>query len=298
MSTLHNSRRDFLIQSMYFGAAAITTSPLCKLLAAGSKPGAGMRFGLVTYLWGKDWDIPTLIKNCEKTKLLGVEMRTRHAHGVESNLNKQQRSEVKKLFADSPVTLVGLGTNYAFHYPDQAELRRNIENAKKYIKLSHDVGGTGVKVKPNDLLEDVPHKKTIEQIGKSLNELGRFAAELDQEIRLEVHGSCSPLPVIKSIMDVADHPNAGVCWNCNPEDLKGQGLEYNFNLVKDRFGDTVHVRELNIGDYPYQKLINLLVSMNYSGWVLLEARTDPKDKIAALNEQRKAWNQMVEKAKS
>ncbi len=299
MSTPFNTRRDFLMQSMYFGAAVVTAGPLGKLMAAGStKSGNGMKFGLVTYLWGKDWDIPTLIKNCEKTKILGVELRTKHAHGVESNLNAQQRHEVKKRFDDSPVTLVGLGTNYAFHYPDPAELRRNINSAKQYIKLSHDVGGSGVKVKPNDLLKDVPREKTIEQIGKSLNELGLFAADLGQEVRLEVHGSCSPLPVIKSIMEVADHPNVTVCWNCNSEDLDGQGLDYNFNLVKERFGDTVHVRELNIGDYPYQELINLLVGMNYPGWILLEARTEPKDRIAAMNEQRQVWTQMVEKAKS
>ena len=25
-----------------------------------------LKFGLVTYQWGKDWDLPTLISNCEK----------------------------------------------------------------------------------------------------------------------------------------------------------------------------------------------------------------------------------------
>jgi hypothetical protein len=110
---------------------------------------------------------------------------------------------------------------------------------------------------------------------------------------------------------VADHPNVGVCWNCNPEDLQGPrlrgdklapaeagGLEYNFNLVKDRFGNTVHIRELNIGSYPYQKLMNLLVDMDYKGWVLLEARTNPQDRVKALTEQRQLWEQMIAKAQN
>jgi sugar phosphate isomerase/epimerase len=299
MSTFRNTRRDFLKQSIYLGAAAFTTTPLGKLFAAGSADSkTRMKFGLVTYLWGKDWDLPTLIANCEKTKLLGVELRTQHAHGVEANLDAQKRSEVKKRFDNSPVTLVGLGTNFDFHHTSRRSLERSIEGAKQYLKLSHDVGGTGVKVKPNNLPPDVPREKTIEQIGKSLNELGRFGADLGQQVRLEVHGQCAPLPIIKAIMDVADHPNVGVCWNCNGEDLQGQGLEYNFNLVKGRFGDTVHVRELNMDDYPYQELINLLTAMDYSGWILLEARTDPQDKIAALNEQREVWNQMLAKAQS
>lgn len=194
MSTFRNTRRDFLMQSVYFGAAAVTAGPLGKLFAMSSaESNTRMKLGLVTYLWGKDWDLPTLIANCEKTGFLGVELRTQHAHGVESNLNAQQRREVKKQFADSPVTLVGLGTNFAFHDPDPARLRSNIDGAKQYIKLSSDVGGSGLKVKPNDLPRDVPREKTIEQIGNSLNELGRFGANLGQEIRLEVHGSCSPL---------------------------------------------------------------------------------------------------------
>ncbi len=298
MSTIHNTRRDFLKQSMCLGAAAVAAGPLGRVLAAGYKPGSRMRFGLVTYQWGRDWALPTLIANCEKTRVLGVELRTQHAHGVESGLNAQQRRDVKNRFDDSPVTLVGLGTNFAFHHVDQARLRKDIEGAKQYIKLSRDVGGSGVKVKPNDLPKNVSREKTIEQIGKSLNKLGRFGADYGQEVRLEVHGSCSPLPIIKGIMDVADHPNVGVCWNCNSQDLQGKGLEHNFNLVKDRFGDTVHVRELNIGSYPYQELMNLLVEMNYAGWILLEARTKPKDRIKALIEQRQVWQQMIAKAQA
>jgi len=297
MNTSNNTRRDFLKQSMYFGASLAAVGPLGKVLAVSpAGPGSRMKFGLVTYLWGQDWDLTTLIANCEKTRVLGVELRTEHAHKVESNLSGQERREVKKHFADSPVTLVGLGTNFAFHHTDPAKLRRDIKGAKEYIRLSSDVGGTGVKVKPNDLPKDVPQEKTVEQIGKALNELGRFAADYGQKIRLEVHGSCSPLPVIQAIMDVADHPNVGVCWNCNSQDLEGRGLEYNFNLVKDRFGDTVHVRELNIGDYPYQELMNLFVAMDYAGWILLEARTKQEDRVKALAEQREVFEEMVAKA--
>ena len=113
-----------------------------------------------------------------------------------------------------------------------------MEAAKAFVQLSHDCGGSGTKVKPNDFHKGVPHEKTIEQIGRSLNVLGKFAADLGQQVRLEVHGSCCHLPVIKQIMDVADHPSVGVCWNCNSAtDLDG-GLEANFNLVKNRFGAT------------------------------------------------------------
>src|SRR6185436_553997 len=101
-----------------------------------------------------------------------------------------------------------------------------------------------------------------------------------------------------AIMDVADNKNVYVCWNSNDQDLIGGGLEFNFSLVKDRLGDTVHVRELNVGNYPYQDLMNLFVKMNYDGWILLECRTEPADRVAAMKEQYEVFNSMIKKSKS
>jgi sugar phosphate isomerase/epimerase len=296
------SRRRFITQTgMVTGGILIFNSfPACDSSGEKNIPktSSGMKFGLVTYLWGKDWDLSTLIRNCEESGLLGVELRTTHAHAVEPDLSKQQREEVKKRFADSPVSVVGIGSNEMYDNPDQDILEKSIESTKAFIELSSDIGGSGVKVKPNSFHENVPHEKTIEQIGNSLNILGNYAADFNQQIRLEVHGECAQLPTIKSIMDIASHPNVAVCWNSNNEDLEGNGLEYNFNLVKDRFGDTAHVRELNIGEYPYQKLINLFVKMDYNGWILLEARTDPEDPVKAMREQLVIFNKMVANAQA
>ena len=294
------SRRRFITQTgLATGGILIFNSfPACENSAKKriTKPGLGMKFGLVTYLWGQYWDLPTLIGNCEKAGLLGVELRTTHAHKVEPNLNKQQREDVKKRFADSPVDIVGIGSDERYDNPDPEILAKSIEATKAFIELSYDIGGSGVKVKPNDFHESVPHEQTIEQIGNSLNILGKYAADFNQQIRLEVHGECAQLPTIKSIMDIATHPNVAVCWNSNDEDLEGEGLEYNFNLVKDRFGNTAHVRELNMGDYPYQKLITLFANMDYKSWILLEARTDPEDPVQAMKEQLVIFNKMVARA--
>ena len=253
-------------------------------------------FGLVTYLWGRDWTLPELISNCEKTNFLGVELRTEHKHGVEPTLKPDQRAEVAKRFKDSKVSLIGLGSNERYDSPDQATLKKSMERTKQFIELSHDVGGSGVKVKPDSFHKDVPREKTIEQIGRSLNELGEFAEGFGQQIRLEVHGSCCELPTIKAIMDVADDPNVAVCWNCNTQDLNGKGIEHNFGLVRERFGHTCHVRELNDEKYPYQTLFDLMVATEYQGWVLLEARTNPADRIAALKEQMTLFRSLAKKA--
>ena len=288
------SRRYFLHHSSLVACgAAVGSSQLAPFADAAAKA-TRMQFGLVTYLWGKDMDLPTLIEACEKSGLGGVETRTQHKHGVEPSLSKAERGEAKKRFVDSSVTLVGYGSNAQYHEADPAKLAANIELTKSYIHLMHDCGATGVKVKPNGFPKDVSREKTIEQIGKSLNKVAAYGADYGQEIRVEVHGrGTQELPVMKAIFDVADHKNATICWNSNDVDLQGEGLDHNFDLVKDRFGATVHVRELNEGKYPYAYLFKRFKQMKYRGWILLEARGNPEDKVKALIEQRKAFEGLV-----
>jgi sugar phosphate isomerase/epimerase len=289
-------RRTFLNTTGGLTAAGIATTLLglpVHAADAAEKEKANIQFGLVTYMWGADWKLPVLLANCEKAGAGGVELRTTHAHGVEPELSAAARREVKTRFADSPVTLVGLGSNEDFHDVNANSLAQSIERAKAFIKLSHDVGGTGAKVKPNDLPPNAPREKTIEQIGKALNQLGAYAADYGQQVRLEVHGQCSPLPIIAAIMQVADHPNVVVCWNSNPQDLQGDGLKHNFNLVKQRLGATVHARQLDGDAYPYAELFGLLKEAKYDGWLLIEAGDAPPDRVAALARERKAFDKLA-----
>ena len=98
------NRRTLLQQSVLAGtvlAGTSLTAPNRSAYAA-TTPARSMRFGLVTYLWGKDMELPDLLKKCEASGVLGVELRTEHKHGVEPKLSKEARVEVRKRFADSP----------------------------------------------------------------------------------------------------------------------------------------------------------------------------------------------------
>jgi sugar phosphate isomerase/epimerase len=279
--------RDTSLAALAFGGPSLVSH-------AAQLP-SGLQFGLVTYQWGRDLALPDLIATCAQAGLPGVELRTQHAHKVEPGLSKSARADVRRRFADSSVTLIGYGSNAEFHSADPAEVKRNIELAKQYVLLMQDCGGSGVKIKPNGFPPDVPREKTIEQIGHSINEVAAFGADHGQEIRVEVHGSgTSEIPVMKAIFDVADHPNAKICWNSNASDLNGRGLDYNFDLLKNRFGHTTHVRRLDTPDYPFARLLKLFQGIHHPGWILLEAGSNPPpDLVEELVKQRRLFEQMT-----
>lgn len=296
---MNTTRRQFLTAT----SAALAGMPLLAATAAAAEPKKAkgpegsmpsfakkspMKLGMVTYNLGMNWDVPTIIKHCTEAKFDGVELRTTHKHGVEVTLDKAQRAEVKRRFADSPVQLASLGSAFDYHTPDQAKLRKDIEATKEYIVLGRDVGALGVKVRPNGLPKEVPVEKTLEQIGRSLRELGEFAQGHGLKIFLEIHGSGTSLvPNSKAILDHANHPAVGACWNSNPTDLLGEGFDHNFNLVKQRIF-TVHLRDLYLEEYPFRKLLNGLVGVGFKGFTFAEI-PESNDPVRVMKYFRSLW---------
>ncbi len=292
------SRRCFLMNSSAIVAGSVVGSTL---LAgpAWNESVSKLRLGLVTYQWGKDWTVPELIEKCTEAGIEGVELRSTHKHGVEIEIESAKRLDVKKRFADSAVTLVGLGSACEYHAVDPAVVQKNIDETKAWIDLCREVGGSGVKVRPNGLPKEVPVDKTLEQIGKSLLAVGKYAADFGIQIRVEVHGAgTQEIPNMKAIMDVADHPNVVVCWNCNPNDMNGAGFATNYEMLEKWLG-TVHIHDLREGknNYPWKDLFPKLLqckSEGFTGWCLLEDGTVPKDILSALKENRVVFDQLTQ----
>jgi sugar phosphate isomerase/epimerase len=239
-----------------------------------------MKLGLVTYNIAKHWDIDTMIKNLEEVGFDGVELRTTHAHGVETALDSEKREEVNQKFAESKVQLVALGSVCEYHSANMEEVEQNIKETMNFIELAADVGSLGVKVRPNGLQEDegIPAEQTLEQIGQALNTCAKYAEDYDIDLYLEVHGrGTSHPPYIRKILETADHPQLKVCWNCNQTDLDETGsIETYFGLLKPWIAH-VHLHDLFDKDYPYDVLFRLLNEMDYQGYTMSEmpASDDP-----------------------
>ena len=224
-----------------------------------------LKLGVMTYTIAREWDVDTIIKNLSEVGYQSVELRTTHAHGVEVTLSKNERQLVKKRFEDSPLEAISLASAFSYHSQDPDELKKNIEGTKEYTLLARDVGALGFRVFPNALPKEVPEEKTMEQIGKALAEVGEFAYNHGVEIRVCVHGNgTNRISVIKKIIDYSQSAHVYVNWNCDANDIEGKGLEYNFNLIKDRIR-ALHIHEL-WDEYPYRQLFQLLSINNFTGY--------------------------------
>ena len=237
-----------------------------------------MKLGFVTYQIGRDWDVPAIIDMCGRTGFTGVELRTTHAHGVETELSSSKRRDVRRQFEDGGVDLVGLGTAFEYQAVDPAEVRQNIEGTFEYAKLAADLGCPGVKVRPNGLQTEkgVPEEKTLEQIGRAIGECAEAADGLGVQIRVEVHGRDTQEPRrMRAIMDHADHPNARICWNSNFGEVVDGSIVKNYRLLSHQIG-LVHITEIYRSEYPWRELFRLLKADGYDGYTLAEIAHSPE----------------------
>jgi len=232
------------------------------------------RLGIVTYNIAAAWDLPTVLRVCRNVGLAAVEFRTTHKHGVEPTLNKEQRRDVRNRCRDAGVEIWGSGSVCEFHSPDKQVVQRNIDTCRSFCQLVADIGGKGVKVRPNDLPANVPTERTLAQIGQALATCGRAAADVNVEIWVEVHGrGTAHPPHMRTIMEAANHPRVGVTWNSNPTDVRNGSVSEYFKLLRPWIR-SCHINELHSG-YPYRELFRLLRETGYDRVTLAEIQGMP-----------------------
>jgi len=293
-------RRDFL-KSSIASAAGVTSftlaetakelaQPVVSAMAGPEGTPPPFHLGLVTYNLARDWDIETIIKNCEKTGFAGAELRTTHKHGVEPSISKQRREEVKKRFADSAVRLVSLGTTCEYQSPEAAEVEKNIEETRRWCELAQEVGCLGVKVRPNGFPRDVPHEQTLEQIGHALARCGDIARDHGVEIWLEVHGEGTQLPSnAHQILAVSNHPSVGTCWNSNPTDVENGSVRNGFELLRPWIR-SCHINNLDDKAYPWHELFSLLRSINFDRYTFAEVAEPSCEPLRFMSYYHAVWD--------
>ncbi len=294
------TRRNFLISATAAPVVTVLTPHQTHAWGFGPQAAAKPKFhcGLVTYNVAKDWDLKTILENCKKAGIGGVELRTTHKHNVEPILSKDERAAVRKQFADSGVTFFSMGSACEYHSEDPAKVKKNVEETKAFLALTKDLGGKGVKVRPNGVGKGHTVEQACTQIGKALIECGKAAGDLGLEIFVEVHGNPTQQPKnMRAIMDACGHKAVGVCWNSNPTDVVKGSIAESFDLLAP-FIKSCHINDLENdanGKYPYRELFKKLAAIGFDRYTFCEVgrAVDAAKGAEWLTQYHAKWKELV-----
>lgn len=229
-----------------------------------------MKLSLLTYNVARTWDLDRILKTAKALGFAGVEIRAEagHAHGVELELSAAERRAVRDRFEDAYIEVVGIGTSSRFESPDPDKRKEMIERTKRYVELASDLGAERIRVFGNDIPAGVNRSDCVQWVGESLAVLGEFAEPHGVDVLLEMHGQFNYWGFARTAVEIADHPNVAIVYNCDPRDIVAGSIAATYSQVRGWIRH-VHMHAF-VGPYPYPELFELLREDGYDGYLSAE----------------------------
>jgi len=273
----YSTRRGFLKTAGLFGIAFATSSfdfkkytPLLSFSTLGCP----------------DWSFQNIVNFAVANNYNGIEIR-----GIQRQLDLTKCPEFssaaninasRKLVEEKGLRFVDLGSSAEMHHANAAERQKNLDEAKRFIDLAHQLNCPNVRLFPNDFPKEQEKNATIDLIVKSLVELGNHAKGSNVRVLMESHGEVVHSDDIEKIMQTAEHPNVGMVWDIvNMWSVTKEPLPQVYEKLKKYIYHT-HIKDLkNVdgkeryvllgkGETPIFEAIDILAKNDYKGYYSFE----------------------------
>jgi sugar phosphate isomerase/epimerase len=231
------------------------------------------------------WTFSKVLQHASANRYDGIEIR-----GIKGDLDLPNNplfaasniASTRREVEDKKLKIVNLGSSANMHFLDPKKRQSNLDDAKKYIDLAHQLDCPFIRVFPNDLPKDQDEKATIDAIINSLQELGNFARSSGVKVLLESHGKVIKSNMLLHIMQEANHTNVGLVWDFfnmwsvtkeAPAEMYNQLKKYILHThIKDAMltekGETYTL--LGEGNAPVKEALHALKSGGYTGYYSFE----------------------------
>ena len=271
------SRRNFVKTSGSIAAAAFAAS-----LMSFKKASPLLSFST---LGCPDWTFTQITDFATANNYNGLEIR-----GILREMDltkcpefrKENIAVTKKMMADKKLSFVNLGSSATMHYKDANERQKNLDAAKQFIDLAHEIDCPYIRVFPNNFPKEQDRNETIDLIIDGLKTLGAYAKGSKVKVLMETHGDVVWVADIVKIMQSAGSDNTGLIWDLanmwnvtkeKPADVYPQIKKYiHHTHIKDNnlVDDKISYKLLGKGVVPIFEGIDLLYKDGYKGYYSFE----------------------------
>ena len=272
------TRRKFI----NLGAAAIAAPAIIKTgKAAARAPIAFSTLGCPAWEW------KTILDQAAQNGFAAFEMR---GLAGEMDLPKSPQfigAKLKESLKDLEalgLKISDLGASTNMHEPDAAKRARQMDEAKRFIELAHQLRAPYVRVFPNQMVKGEDRNTTIDRIIAGLRELGDQAKGSDVTIIVESHGEFVTSPPLLEIIRGADHPNVAFLWDAHHTCVAGESPAETFRQL-GRYVRHTHLKDSRApkgdekdrryvltgsGEVPVKETVKVLAAGGYSGYYSFE----------------------------
>ncbi|HEV2666157.1 MAG TPA: sugar phosphate isomerase/epimerase family protein [Blastocatellia bacterium] len=177
-----------------------------------------------------------------------------------------------------------LGASTNMHEPDASKRAKQMDEARRFIELAHQLRAPYVRVFPNQLVKGEERKTTIDRIITGLRELGEHAKGSDVTIIVESHGEFATSPPLLEIIRGANHPNVAFLWDAHHTCVAGEAPAETFRQL-GRYVRHTHLKDsrppkgdekdrryvlTGSGEVPVKETVKVLAAGGYRGYYNFE----------------------------
>lgn len=273
----HLNRREFVQSSLTLASCAFLRfdpAPANKVLLSFSTLGC------------PDWDFGQVVDFAAAHNYQGIELR-----GIKRQLDLMQCAEFKdaasrkatsRLMKDKGLKFSDLGSSTNLHFPEGPERTKNLDEAKRFIDLAHEIECPCIRVFPNEFPKGQEKSTTLDLMSGGLLTLAQYAEGSNVSVLIESHGDLVHSEDLELVMRSAEHKHAGMIWDVvnmwsvtqEPvaQVFERLGKYIRHTHIKDAkiSGKDVNYVFLGQGDVPIFEAIDLLVKNKYSGYYSFE----------------------------
>lgn len=162
-----------------------------------------------------DWSLDEVVAGMKRHGYKGLEPRVEwgHASGIEAELSKDGRAEVRRRFTDEGLTICCVATSVRMAAPDAAERAGHIEDLRRYIELAADLGCGTIRTfgGPRDQAQALA--MVVEWTASGYRQVADEAAAAGVIVLMETHDDwCSTAPV-RAVVEAVGHDSVQVLWD-------------------------------------------------------------------------------------
>jgi sugar phosphate isomerase/epimerase len=209
----------------------------------------------------------------------GVELRVDadHLHGVEVANTPEQRRAARQMAAAHGVALCCVATSCRF--ADPATVAQNLAEAQERIDLAADLGAHAVRVFGGKIPQGLSRQQATGSVVQALAALADQAERRGVYLALETHDDwCNPQDVHEVVSRV-NHPYVGVNWDYMHTLRIGKTSVDEAFAVLGPYIRHVHFHDGSLaadkleflpigeGEYDHRRVLTLLRSLNYDGYL-------------------------------
>jgi len=233
-----------------------------------------------------DWDFTKITDFAVQHGFRGIELR-----GLQRQMDltlspefntAESRKKTMGLLKKKGLKLVNLGASANLHTSDAAERKKQLDEARKFIDLAHELSCPYIRVFPNNLPPEREKEDTIHLIAEGLSELGNYAKDKSVMVLMETHGDLVHASDILEVMQLAANPHTGLVWDIsNMWTITKEPPSEVYELLKPYIRHT-HLKDAKLvngkldyaflgkGEVPVFEAIDLLAKDGYKGYYSFE----------------------------